>query len=308
MYLRFSSNYQVALKVLDRVSSKLAKTGYLERYNEVFFDQLDKGIIEEFNCAPKHFSNYVWLPHRPIIKEEDQITTKIRPVFNASLKTHKDKPSLNEASYAGVNIMANMLHMLLKFRTNSKVLLGDLEKAFLQIKLKLLRDKNRFCFFLKDGDKIRCFRYNTLLFGYVCSPFILNYVLRHIAGLYPEDDCTNIIRSCFFVDNLVTTSNSSDKLISLYKECSARLNKVKFNLYSCNTNCPVLKDVMIADDKFIKHNNPQDKVLGYKYDAAVDKLFLSPVSLDADVNTKRNFFLPKCQNFRSVRFLLSYLC
>ena len=296
------ANYQVALKVLDRVSAKLSKTGYLDRYNEVFFDQLNKGIIEEFTCAPNEFCHYVWLPHRPVIKDEDQTTTKIRPVFNASLKTHKDKPSLNEASYQGVNIMANMLHMLLKFRTNSKVLLGDLEKAFLQIKLKLLRDKNKFCFFLKDGDKIRCFRYNTLLFGYVCSPFILNYVLRHIAGLYPEDDCTHIMRSCFFVDNLVTTSNSSEKLISLYKECSARLSDVHFNLYSCNTNCHVLRDVMIADDKFIKHNNPQDKVLGYKYDAAVDKLFLSPVSLDADVNTKRKIFSQSAKIFDPLGF------
>ena len=38
------SNYNVALKVLDRVYTKLSKTGYLERYNEVFFDQLNKGL------------------------------------------------------------------------------------------------------------------------------------------------------------------------------------------------------------------------------------------------------------------------
>ena len=79
------------------------------------------------------------MPHRPIIKDEAQSTFKIRPVFNCSLKTRKDKPSLNETSYQGVNIMQNMLHLLLKFRTNSKVLLGDLEKAFLQIRHKLLR-------------------------------------------------------------------------------------------------------------------------------------------------------------------------
>ena len=42
---------------------------------------------------------------------------------------------------------------------------------------------------------------------------------------------------------------------------------------------------MIADDKFIKHGCPQDKVLGHKYDAVADHLFLSPVSLEADVNT-----------------------
>ena len=125
------SNYEVALKVLERVCSKLDRTGNLDKYNKVFFDQLDSGIIEEFVCAPRDFGRFIWLPHRPVIKEDAQTTTKIRPVFNCSLKTRKDKPSLNESSYQGVNIMQNMLHLLLKFRTNSKVLLGDLEKAFL---------------------------------------------------------------------------------------------------------------------------------------------------------------------------------
>ena len=138
------SNFEVALKVLERVYSKLEKTGHLDKYNQVFCDQLERGIIEEFVCLPKDFRKYIWLPHRPVIKDEAQSTFKIRPVFNCSLKTRKDKPSLNEASYAGINIMQNMLHLLFLFRTNSKVLLGDLEKAFLQIRLKLLEDKNRF--------------------------------------------------------------------------------------------------------------------------------------------------------------------
>ena len=296
------SNFEVALKVLERVYVKLERTGNLSKYNQVFFDQLDNDIIEEFNCAPKDFHKYIWLPHRPVIKDEAQSTFKIRPVFNCSLKTRKDKPSLNETSYQGVNIMQNMLHVLLKFRTNRKVLLGDLEKAFLQIRLKLLRDKNRFCFFLKDGDRIRCFRYNTLLFGYVCSPFILNYVIKHIAGLYPDDDCSSMMRSNFFVDNLAITSNSSEKLIHLYKECSSRLSKVHFNLQSCNTNCNVLRDVMIKDDKFIKHGCTLDKVLGYKYDAAADTLSLSPVSLAANADTKRKIFSQSAQVFDPIGF------
>ena len=99
------SNYQVALKVLDRVYTKLDRTGDLDRYNQVFFEQLNHNIIEEFDCVPKDFSKYIWLPHRPVYKDEEQSTSKIRPVFNCSLKTRKDKPSLNEASYSGVNIM-----------------------------------------------------------------------------------------------------------------------------------------------------------------------------------------------------------
>ena len=59
---------------------------------------------------------------------------------------------------------------------------------------------------------------------------------------------------------------------------------------------------MIADDKFIKHELPQDKVLGYKYDAVVDKLFSSPVSLEADVNTKCNFFSQSAKIFDQLGF------
>ena len=142
------------MKVLDRVYTKLDRTGNLGRYNQVFFKQLNHNIIEEFDCVPKDFSKYIWLPHRPVYKDEDQSTSKIRPVFNCSLKTRKDKPPLNEASYSGVNIMQNMLLLLFKFRTNSKVLLGDLEKAFLQIRLKLERDRNRFCFFSRMGENL----------------------------------------------------------------------------------------------------------------------------------------------------------
>ena len=296
------SNFEVALKVLERVYSKLDRTGNLDKYNKVFFDQLNSGIIEEFVCAPKDFGRHIWLPHRPVIKEDAQTTTKIRPVFNCSLKTRKDKPSLNEASYQGVNIMSNMLHLLLKFRTNSKVLLGDLEKAFLQIKLKLMRDKNRFCFFLKDGDRIRCFRYNTLLFGYVCSPFILNFVLKHIAGLHPRDECSQMMLDNFFVDNLIVTSNSSEKLANLYRECSARLSEVHFNLQSCNTNSNSLKALMLEDDKFIKHGCLEDKVLGYKYEAAIDQIRLSHVNINADANTKRKIFSESAKIFDPISF------
>ena len=191
-----------------------------------------------------------------------------------------------------------MLLLLLKFRTNSKVLLGDLEKAFLHIRLKLERDLNRYFFFVKDGDKIQCFRYNTLLFGYVRSPFILNYVVKHIAGLYPEDECSQMMKNNFFVDNLVITSNSSEELTLLYKEFSSRLKDVHFNLQSCNANCDKLKQVRISDDKYIKHSCTLDKVLDYKYKAVADKIYLSSVDLADNCDTKHKVLL------RVLKFLI----
>ena len=142
------SNHGIALKVLDKVVNKLTKTDMYEAYLSVFRDQEREGIIERIQVDPKKFRDYVWIPHRPVYKTEEQATTKIRPVFNCSLKTNYGC-SLNEAAYPGINLMADLLEMLLKFRVDKHVLLADIKKAFLMIKLQCEEDKNKFCFFLK---------------------------------------------------------------------------------------------------------------------------------------------------------------
>ena len=81
----------------------------------------------------------------------------MRPVFNCSLKTQRDKPYLNEDTYAGINLMQDMLELQMLFRTEDFVLLGDLKKAFLQIKLKSEKDMNCFCFFIRDGGELDVF-------------------------------------------------------------------------------------------------------------------------------------------------------
>ena len=101
----------------------------------------------------------------------------------------------------------------------------------------------------------------------------------------------------FFCRYLVITSNSSEELTQLYKECSFRFDKVHFNLQSCNSNCDKLKDIMKSDDKYIKHGCTLDKVLGYKYEAAADNIYLSSVNLADNCNTKRKIFAQSSKVF-----------
>lgn len=162
-------NHAVALGVLNRVIKSLEKRNLFDEYAKVFREQEEEGIIERIHVTPDNFKDYIWIPHRPVFKTEDQTTTKIRPVFNCSLKT-KTGYSLNEAAYPGINLMGDMLKLLLLFRSNKYVLLADIRKAFLMIRLSLEEDKNRFCFFMKEGSRLVCFRYNTLLFGFNSSP------------------------------------------------------------------------------------------------------------------------------------------
>ena len=113
-------------------------------------NQLKDGIIEEIKVHPSSYNNYTWIPHRPVIRTAEQVTTKIRPVFKCSLKTNKELPSINEAAYTVIDLMGTILKLLFYLRTNKYVMLSDIKQAFLMIKLASEYDKNRFCFFLEE--------------------------------------------------------------------------------------------------------------------------------------------------------------
>ena len=116
-----------------------------------------------------------------------------------------------EAAYPDVNFFSDMLD-LLKFGSEKYVLLADMRKAFLMIRLKENRDKNRFCFFLKLGEKLMCCRYNTLIFGFITRPFILNYMVKHHLSKYPDSTCIDMLKNNFYVDNLIKSPQLSEEV------------------------------------------------------------------------------------------------
>ena len=67
---RVPSNHNVCLAILNRALAKLEREGLEEKYCQYFDDQLNDGIIEEFECAPEEFKNFNWLPHRPVFKRD----------------------------------------------------------------------------------------------------------------------------------------------------------------------------------------------------------------------------------------------
>ena len=85
------NNFGVAINVLDRVHKKLSADGRWDEYVGGFEDLEKEGVIERLGRVQdlKNLKECVLLPHRPVFKETEQSTTKMRPVFNASLKTKK---------------------------------------------------------------------------------------------------------------------------------------------------------------------------------------------------------------------------
>ena len=104
--------------------------------------------------------------------------------------------------------------------------------------------------------------------------------------MQPEDECARMLADNFFVDNLVKTGNSVKELSHLYHECASHLDAVHFDLRSCNSNSPELQEQMKRDNKFIKHGQALDKVLGYRYASGTDQMQLHSITINSNADSK----------------------
>ncbi|GFS61791.1 uncharacterized protein TNCV_4345111 [Trichonephila clavipes] len=94
---------------------------------------------------------------------DDNITTKIRPVFDASARA-TGQSSLNDLLYKGPNLIEQIPDILDRFRRYPIGLSADIEKAFLQLGITPKhRDFLRF-FYPDEGEEI-VYRHCRVVFG-----------------------------------------------------------------------------------------------------------------------------------------------
>ena len=133
-------------------------------------------------------------------------------VYDASAKAKKMNISLNESLYRGPVILGDLCSLLLRFGTHETAIIADIEKTFLQISFQEPdRDVTR-VLWLKDINKpvissnIDIFRFTRIIFGIVCSQFILAativYHLRSKKGPIAKK-----LMKDLYVDNLITGTN-----------------------------------------------------------------------------------------------------
>jgi hypothetical protein len=85
---------------------------------------------------------------------------------------------LNEDAYPGIDLLTDLAQLLIKFRIGNHVLLSDIKQAYLQIKLKKDEDQNMFSFLVMEKGRLVPYRYTSIVFGFVASPFIFNCILK----------------------------------------------------------------------------------------------------------------------------------
>ena len=148
-------------------------------------------------------------------------------MYDASSKGGKGEVCLNDCLHVGPPLNPLLFEILTRFRENRVALVGDIEKAFLNVEVD---ERDRDCLrFLWVKDPLRgwsdviAYRFCCAVFGLNASPFLLNCTLRHHLGTFANID-PELVRKMagdFSVDDLVTGECTTAE--ALYEKTKKRM-------------------------------------------------------------------------------------
>ena len=246
------NNYLSAKARLDTLLRRLRANPELKKaYVDAIQEYMDMHVVEiviDPRAKEPSRKDLYFLPHRAVY-DETRVSTKCRIVFDASAKT-SNKLSLNDNLVCGPALQLSILAIEIRFRTQKYILIGDIGKMFLQIRIQE-EDRDYLRFLWKDPDskgEPQIWRWNSLIFGAADSPFqAIKAIKTLVADRLKEPNLTELDRKVCevldqntYVDDLTITSNSCDEAYQLYQGVTNLLSRANFQVKKWASNSPEL--------------------------------------------------------------------
>ena len=229
-------NYRQAERRLYNLEKKLLHEPMkAASYGEAINKYAENGVAEEVPCdeiIPTDGRPVFYLPHHAIIREDKQ-TTKTRIVFDASVRD-SNGVSLNSCLEPGPALQPDLVGILLRFRKNYVGIMGDIEKMFLQIRLKEEdRDSHRYLWRDLDPKATpKIYRMTRVTFGVVSSPFLaigtIQEHVRRCKETFPVAS-SEILRNTY-VDDFASGRDNVQETLKLQQSAAELMQKAAFNL------------------------------------------------------------------------------
>ena len=290
-----SSNKQGSLRRLENLKRKLERIGMEQAYSEIIEEQKAEGVVEAADQEPRGVEFYI--PHKPVIREE-AVTTKVRVVYDASAKAHPNAVSLNDCLYPGPPLQNKLWNVLVRSRTHPVAVVGDLKKAFLQVRIKE-SDRDALRFHWKQGEhsEIETLRFTRALFGLAPSPFLLGGVIKYHLDTWEarEPHAVAELRKSLYVDDLISGGVTVEKARELKQQAIEIFEDATFTLHKWQSNEPKLeenpvppvdKEGTFAKQQLVKPHAGGSSLLGLGWDKERDEIIISFPEWEADP-TKR---------------------
>ena len=295
------TNYKLSKQILNSNFKKYKNDrAKLLLIDEVFKEQERTGVIEkipDINAFVAEHPNHSFLAHMGVFKME-RATTKTRIVFLSNLcEGNQMKPaslSHNQALHAGPCLNPKISTAIMHLRFGQKLMVFDLEKAFLQIEIPE-SDSNKLMFLwyrnvAKEDYTLIAYRNLRLSFGLRCSPTLLMMGLYIILCLNSKDDCPKLKRlktvlyALMYMDN-GAYAGSIEEVQFAYKNLRSIFEPYKFNVQQIATN---LDEIQNREDENANEITPESvKLLGMIWNRQTDTLSASPINLKREADSKR---------------------
>lgn len=253
-------------------------------------DFIDLGYVTEVKSRSEH---EFFLSHQAVFKHSS-LTTKLRVVFDASAASSTGV-SLNDALLAGPTIQDNIFSLLLRFRIYKYVLTADIEKMYLQIKIRE-EDQPYLRFLWKEKDEtVQTYQFNRLIFGLKPASYIATKCLHRLAedegARFPE--AAKILRRDLYVDDLLTGADSLTALTHLQRQLTCLLKEGGFNLRQCASSS--IEVMQAIPDRCVnlqlhEYGDTTLKRLGVHWDSANDRITYTVQPFIERKSTKRIIF------------------
>ena len=235
---------------------------------------------DDLNKAP---SKVFYLPMHAV-RKDSSTTTKIRAVFDASMKTGTGV-SLNDVLMVGPTVHSSLVDVLLRFRMHRIALVADVSKMYRAIQLPLAdRDFHRFVWRDRQSDILRDFRMTRVTFGVSSSSFVANMAIKQNAAdkahKYPL--AAQVVDDGFYVDDCLTGADSVEEGIELSSQLRALFAEADFLLRKWNSSSTSVLQAIppeLRDDQTSLTISDQEetytKTLGIEWHSVLDYFRLS---------------------------------
>ena len=294
---RILNNYYSAKARLDALYQKLKKEPtHIKLYTKALQEFKEKGVIERIvdaRAADSSRDTVCYLPHRGIYCP-DRISTKMRPVFDASARTVTGN-SLNDFILPGPKLHKNLLGIQLRFRMHKYCIVSDIKNMFHSIKINENdRDFMRFLWYDNPTDKFpTVYRWTVVSMGLTDSPYQALYALQELARIvsiepnitYAEKLACDVIKRDMYVDDMLSGGNTEEEIIELKQALDKVMNKAHFTLRKWSSNSTkflqtVPKEELATNSVVQLHGTHEEegestditKELGYRWQPSTDLL------------------------------------
>ena len=322
---KLESNIEIAKEQLYSIERRLNKNealkdDYRRAMNEYenlgFARKASEQEIREFENSDEYI-----VPHHPVVRP-DKVTTKIRPVFNASLPDRNGN-SLNSSLHPGPVLLPDLGQVLIRFRTNRIAIMADIQKMFCQTKIH--PDHYRFQQYLwRDCNRlIEPQRYimTSIMFGVGPSPFLSIGLTRYHADREDMKDqypiACDTAKENTYVDDVCDGADTVEDARELTSQLKGFFRDGGWNLTKFVSNSQEVLQAIPETDRLIQDivelsekGNGNTKALGIGWNVCEDVFqFQLTDQLTAPVKriTKRNILSKVARIFDIFGFYAGFI-